>query len=78
MRVFTEEIRRWRLPAAMRPERVLSMTIAADGSSHLLFASFAGLHLLSYSSDGLTASHRSLGGRGSRGLPGEMRSDEIR
>ena len=61
MRVFTEEVRRWRLPTALRPEAVVGSAVAADGSSHLLASSYAGLHLFSFSPSAHTVTHTSLG-----------------
>ena len=43
MRVFSEEVRRWKLPGGARPESVLGMAVGVDGSTHVLSSSFAGL-----------------------------------
>ena len=63
MRVFSEEVRRWRLPPGLKPQAVAALTTAADGTVHLLTSSFSGLHLFSYSANGLSCSHVALGGR---------------
>jgi len=63
MRVFTEEVRRWRLPPGLQCSAVAALTAGTDGTVHVLTTSFSGLHLFSYSPDGRRVAHVALGGR---------------
>ena len=72
MRVFTEEVMRWRLPNGVKSEAVSSLTIASDGSTHVLTSSYAGLHLFSFASNGQGVTHASIG-RGSGTFGGLLR-----
>ena len=61
MRVFSEEVRRWKLPNGARPDSVLNMAVGADGATHVLSSSYAGLHLFTFSADAHEVTHTPLG-----------------
>ena len=61
LRVFSEELGRWRLPPRLQAGSIIAGAAAAGGSLHLITAGVGGLQLLSYSADGARCRRCALG-----------------